>query len=213
MITRAGLLAGSTMALASPAAAEDTVRPLDYTPAEFRAARPQADGDDPAHPAPRPAFGAKGSQWITLGTGWADNFTDSVDANGHLAWSTFLVDDVEFALEFAGWHFNQPGDNTGGVSASMVFRWHFINTGNWTIFGDLGIGLLGAFDEVPDGGTSFNFLPRAGAGVTKRLFEDADTRLQLGLRWHHISNARITGDEDNPSRDGAMLYAALIFPF
>jgi hypothetical protein len=197
-----------------PALAEDAGTSLDYSPAHFHY-EPPADGakDEKAEPRRHGSFGDKGSHWLTFGAGAADNFTDSVDMNLHIAWSTFLVKDVELALEGAGWYFNQPGDNTGGVSGSVVFRWHFYNDDNWTVFADAGIGLLGAFDDVPDGGTSFDFLPRAGGGVTKRLFEGEDTRLQVGVRWHHISNARINGDDNNPSRDGAMLYAGLIIPF
>jgi len=48
--------------------------------------------------------------------------------------------------------------------------------------------------------------------VTRRI-TDGGVRLQAGVRWAHISNARIKGDDDNPSRDSAMLYVALVFPF
>jgi hypothetical protein len=75
-----------------------------------------------------------------------------------------------------------------------------------------GIGVMGATGDVPDGGTPFDLMPRAGIGVTKQLTDDG-LRLDVGVRWHHISNARINGDDENPSRDGAMLYAGLIFPF
>lgn len=201
-------------ALAAPALADDASPTLDYTPAHFHYDPPEdAAKTDAPSVKEHAAFGTKGSHWLTVGTGIADNFKSAVDINAHIAWSTFLVKDVEFALEGAGWHFNQPGDNTGGISGAMVFRWHFYNDNNWTVYADVGIGLLAAFDDVPATGTSLDFMPRAGMGVTKRLFEDQDTRLQVGLRWHHISNARINGDDNNPSRDGAMIYAGLIFPF
>jgi hypothetical protein len=67
-------------------------------------------------------------------------------------------------------------------------------------------------DDVPNDGTSFNFTPRLGVGFTRQL-TDSGIRLEGGLRWAHISNARITGDADNPARDSAMLYVGLIFPF
>lgn len=106
----------------------------------------------------------------------------------------------------------------------MIFRWHFWRwdrrvaeygeTYRNTFFADFGIGLLAGFDEVPDGGTGFNFLPRLGVGYTHALTEtEAGSRLTLGLRWHHISNARIEGDERNPARDSLMFYAEIQFPF
>ena len=39
-----------------------------------------------------------------------------------------------------------------------------------------------------------------------------DTPLEAGLGWHHISNARINGDDENPSRDLPMLHVGLVFP-
>ncbi len=73
-------------------------------------------------------------------------------------------------------------------------------------------GLLFAFDNVPEGGTGFNFLPRLGVGFTKQLDEDG-TRLIMGVRWQHLSNGRIEGDERNPSRDSVMVWAGVMFPF
>lgn len=196
------------------AAADETMQipAQDYglrnAPAMFR-----WEPSDPAEaPAAPPEFGAAGSKWWTVGVAGADNFQDAVDLNIHGAYSYFLARDVEAAFEAAAWHFNQPGDNAFGGSGSLVLRWHFVNTGDWTVYADAGIGLLLASDDVPPDGTSFDFLPRAGVGFTRKLTDDG-LRLQMGVRWHHISNARITSDEDNPGRDAAMVYAGLIFPF
>jgi hypothetical protein len=178
---------------------------------------------DQPKPEERPrsqAYGKAGSRWWTVGTGVANDFGDNTDFNIHGAWSQFLTDDFEFAIEGAAWYFHQEGDDTGGLSCSMVFRWHFLHADdyNWSIFGDAGIGILGAFDDVPDGGTSFDFLPRIGGGFTKALNDSIDgesrgPRLMVGARYHHISNGRIQGDTRNPSRDGLMLYVAITFPF
>lgn len=185
-----------------------------------------------AHPDARPAahadraddrakgYGLAGSRWWTVGGAYANDFNSNNDFNVHAAFSQFIADELEFAVEAAGWYFNQAGQDTGGLSGSMVFRWHFLHADDWdwSVFGDAGIGLLGAFDEVPDGGTNFNFLPRAGLGFTKALDpsvsgESRGARLMVGVRYHHISNARIAGDSRNPARDAVMAYAAVVFPF
>lgn len=168
-------------------------------------------------PSNRP-YGTAGSKAWTIGGLYANDFDEANDVNIHVAWSTFLADDLEFAVEAAGWYFNQPGEDTGGISGSMVFRWHALHTDNydWSLYLDAGIGLLGGFDEVPDGGTEFNFLPRLGGGFTTVLGENRDgqaPRLMVGARWHHISNARIRGDERNPARDALAGYIAIVFPF
>ena len=84
------------------------------------------------------------------------------------------------------------------------------------MFTDLGIGLLGATDPVPrrggTEGTKFNFTPRIGGGFTRQL-NDEGVRLEVGLRWAHVSNGRISGNDENPGRDSMMLYTGLIFPF
>lgn len=152
------------------------------------------------------------SKWWTLGAGVAYDFDGSTDIPLRGAYSYFLGDGVEFSLELGGWYFAQEGDDAVGASISTIFRWHFYRKDPWTAYVDAGIGVMGASDEVPDGGTTFNFLPQAGAGVTRRL-NDRGLRLQVGLRWHHISNARSQGDDENPDRDAAMLYGGLIFPF
>ncbi|MCB9845173.1 MAG: acyloxyacyl hydrolase [Phycisphaeraceae bacterium] len=167
-------------------------------------------------PPARAEFGAKGSQWLTAGVGGASDFDEAEDAYGFVAWSLFLDQDVEWIVEGGGWALDQPGDVVAGASLSTIFRWHFLHRGPWTVFGDAGIGVLLSADKVPvEGsldGTNVNFLPRLGAGATYEL-DPGGARLIVGLRWHHISNARILGDDDNPGRDSAMVYVGLTWPF
>lgn len=159
-------------------------------------------------------FTRAGSTWLTIGVGVAPDFSDNTDYNAHLAWSKFLVDDVEFMLELGGWYHDQPDDDAFGFNPNLVFRWHFLKSEDlaWTVYADAGIGVLFATDDVPQGGTNFNLMPRVGAGVTRRI-TDEGARLILGVRWHHISNARVHGQDENPSRDAPMFYAGVSFPF
>ncbi len=164
------------------------------------------------HSAP---FGRAGSRYWGLlsGAGFAlENDDDSTDLNLAVTYHYFLARDVEVIGELGGWYFSQAGDNAGGINPGFTFRWHFVNRGAWTIYADAGAGLLFATDNVPDGGSSFNFMPRAGVGASLRVNEEG-SRAYLGTRWHHISNARINGDSQNPDRDGVMIYAGLMFPF
>lgn len=159
-----------------------------------------------------PVFGAPDSEWLTLSTGIAKDFDESTDFNLSVSWSRFIVQDVEFGVEAAAWYFDQENDPALGLNGTPFLRWHFVAHETWSLFTDAGIGLCVTTDDVPEGGTSFTFTPRAGFGATIRLAED-DTRLEVGIRWQHFSNARITGDEANPGRDEPMLYVGVIFPF
>jgi opacity protein-like surface antigen len=203
-----------------PAVLGDTSLRLDLSQAIAReASQPEAE-KPPAVQRPV-GYGLAGSQWWTIGAAYAKDFHEATDFNVHFDYSIFIADDLEFALEGAGWYFHQRGDDTGGVSASMLFRWHFLHpkdNHDWTVFGDVGIGLLFGFDEVPDGGTGFDFLPRVGIGFTKAFSDSVDgesrgPRWMVGVRYHHISNGRIASDSRNPARDAVCVYAAITFPF
>lgn len=211
------------LALASPRMGLDYLRqpPADQAanrrdvPMALQRTEPEAATTDRIGPRAAAApFGAEGTQWWTFGGGVAHNLDDATDYNLRVAYSTFLIDRVEFSLELNAWYFDQRGDNAYGINPSMVVRMHFLRTDRWTAYVDPGIGLLFASDEVPDQGTGFDFMPRVGLGVTYALTEDpGGPRLQAGVRWHHISNARIQGDIDNPSRDAPMVYFGVMVPY
>jgi len=212
----------STSAIAATGT-DDSLNAQYNAPATLRYAQavdaPKASADFPA-PASMgklqeqaiPAFGAGGSRWWILGGGVSNNFSDGTDYNIFGAYSYFLIDDVEFSTELGAWYYAINGDDAQGINPNIVIRWHFYNDGDWTVYADTGIGLAFSTDDVPADGTSVNFTPRVGVGITKAL-DDSGTRLMVGVRWAHMSNARIFGDGDNPSRDSAMLYAGVIFPF
>lgn len=161
----------------------------------------------------RVAFGAGGSEWWTIGAGGAVGRRTHVDGNVYGAWSHFLADDIEFAAELGVWYYNQEDDDAVGINPNIVFRWHFVNEDDFTLYADIGIGVIGTTDNVPFDGTSFNFTPRAGVGATIALNDAGDERLIIGLRWAHVSNARINGDDNNPGIDTIMLYSGVQFPF
>ncbi len=187
----------------------------------FTASLTQPGEPDPAHrpagaapevPTPAPVYGARGTQCLAVGGGVAADFVDNTDVNAYLSYTYFLVDWVEVNAELGAWYHFQDNEDAAGLNPALVFRWHLIHRENWTFYVDAGIGLLFNTDSVPEGGTHINFTPRAGLGVTYRISESG-ARLQAGLRWHHISNARITGDRGNPATDAPMLYVGVIFPF
>jgi len=195
--------------------------PVDNGPYTVRATplslalQPQAAPQ--AAPAPDPqsaaqAFGLKGTEWMAVGGGVANDFSGATDYNLHLEYSQFLIDDIEFGLQLHAWYFDQRGQNAAGINPAMIIRWHFINEDPWSVFGDLGIGVLLSNDNVPDKGTSLDFTPGFGVGLTRRI-SDSGARLQTGLRWHHISNGRLNGDIRNPARDAPYFYAGVQFPF
>ena len=202
-----------SLALLAPAALADSA-PLSLLPqppaAEPLVAPPSAL---PAATSPSEFGKDDGSWWCTIGAGVASDLGDDTDYNARISFSTFLAPNFQIGIELSLWAFTQKGsDDPFGINPVLSLRYHFFNNQDWTIFADAGVGLLFTSDDIPTGGSSFNLTPRLGLGFTKRL-SDSGTRLEVGARWHHISNARIFGDDENPSRDLPMLHAAIIFPF
>jgi hypothetical protein len=188
---------------------------------ESRAALIAQDDANPANPAPpvktfKP-YGQPDQWWIGLGGGIAYGQTEgdgAIDGRLTLSTSVFLVENLEFIMDWSLWGYAQDGSDTVGASWSFLFRIHFPfdDDNRTTFFLDGGVGAMISADEVPETGTNLNFLPQLGLGLSHQL-GDGPARLVGGVRWHHISNARIDGEDRNPSRDGAMLYLAYTFPF
>jgi len=167
-------------------------------------------GAAPAAAAPAvPRFGAAGSwRWQILGGGGIG--TDSIsNAQFGVGVSWFVVDDLSIDVQVNADYFNQPGPSAWGGDVELLFRWHFLARDTWSLYVDGGCGLMWTSHDVPPDSASFNFIPQAGAGVTWEIAED--TRLMLGARWFHVSNAN-TGSP-NPSYDGVFAYAGVSFGF
>jgi hypothetical protein len=163
----------------------------------------------------RLAFTKEGSHWGVFGGGITQAFYGNATGfNATFSYSYFLIDNVEVAGEIGGWFYNQRGANAVGLNPAAILRWHFWRSDDLktTVYFDAGIGFALFSNQVPYNGTSFDFTPRFGFGLTQQI-NDEGWRLQAGLRWNHVSNARILGDAQNPSRDGPLLYFGLIVPF
>lgn len=169
---------------------------------------------DPARVAAGPSFGEVGYRHITVysGTGIGLERDRATDQEIALSVGTFIAPDLEFNGELGLWYHDQDGDDAMSISTSIVFKWHFIHRESWTAHLNIGIGPMLATDSVPSGGTNINFMPRLGLGFTREI-GPSGTRLYAGARWHHISNARITGEARNPDRDGILFEVGLAFPF
>ncbi|MFW5653085.1 MAG: acyloxyacyl hydrolase, partial [Planctomycetota bacterium] len=164
------------------------------------------------------AYGSAGSWWKT----WFAAAAVASRRDGeqyHLGWEAnyFVAEDFSMNFGISGIFFDQPerettNDAVGG-NFTLLFRWHFFVRERWTVFLDGGAGLLLASEEIPEGGTNFNFTPQAGIGMTFALGDRGRSRLVTALRWHHISNARIRGVDNNPGRDSIMAYIGIAVPW
>lgn len=152
-------------------------------------------------------FGARGSDRWYIHAGAATTF-DNEFALAGAGISHFFANGHSINAELNGMAFSQDGDDAVGANLNLLLRHHIIRRENWSLYIDGGAGILGTTDNVPSGGSSFNFTPQAGGGATIRLNDEE--RLMVGLRWHHISNANTF--DSNPGRDSLMGYVGLNLP-
>jgi hypothetical protein len=154
-------------------------------------------------------FGSEGSsRWYVHGGGGTNDANDNLFLGG-VGYAYFIAEGLSLNVELNAAGFDQKGKDAGGLNFNVLFQWHFIMERGWSLFIDGGAGLLGTWDDVPRNGTKFNFTPQAGGGWTLELSDT--TRLVLGARWHHISNANL--GSHNPGRDSLFMYGALSFAF
>lgn len=170
----------------------------------------QAD-DTGASRQPVPPYGVAGTTHWTVGLRSARDLDSDQDTSLYGQYTYFIADDVEVGVEVGAWLILQRND-TVGASFSFIGRYHFFQQPSYSIFVDTALGAMLAGERVPDSGTSFNLMPRVGIGMTSSI-GDGGARLVYGLHWHHISNARLGGAENNPARDGLGLYFSVAFPF
>ena len=170
--------------------------------------KPLQTGDE--IPAPL-LFGTAGTTRWEIHGGMATDFTRDDNNFGlvDLGFSHFFSDGLALNVNLDAMYFKQRGDDTQGAQLSLLLRYHFLRERTWSMYGDVGLGLLGTGDHVPFDGSGFNFTPQAGVGFTFEL--SGEDRLILGFRWVHISNANTF--TDNPGRDSVMAYLGVSFPY
>jgi hypothetical protein len=120
-----------------------------------------------------------------------------------------IFNNFSLNLEAIGYGILQEGPDTAAAGAQFIFRHHIFTRDRWTVFADVGESLFEAADDVPAGGTRFNFVFRSGLGMTYEL--KPDVHLLAGIRYFHLSNAQMEGSERNPSINGVEGYVGLLF--
>jgi hypothetical protein len=154
--------------------------------------------------------------WWTVGAGGGASLNNGeAGAAAFVGASSVIARDLEFSADLTRWYLTEDhpnGDDAVALNLNPKLRWHFIAEESYTLFLEAGVGLLIATDEVPEGGSEFNFTPQAGAGVTFPLSGGPD-RLVVGVNWRHFSNANSFGSERNPGRDDVYAYIGVTFPF
>lgn len=130
-------------------------------------------------------------------------------ASGAIGFGYFVLQNLSLGLEADGYREHVSGEDAWGYGISGVLRHHLLRYEKSTLFADVTFGPIESTSPLPVGGTNFNFIFRAGLGVTYQL--DEHLHLLSGIRYFHVSNARLEGAERNPSINGAEGYVGLMW--
>lgn len=130
-------------------------------------------------------------------------------ASVNLGLDWYLVDRAALGLELPVYLAHDEDGNTLGAGLDLVGRYHFLEAGKFTFFGDIGVGVMETADDWPAGGTRLNFTYMAGLGITYQLSQRIS--LIAGARYQHVSNANIEGRDRNPALNSFGGHIGLLF--
>ena len=102
-----------------------------------------------------------------------------------------------------------PGRDVYSCELEGLLRVHPVR--DWPLFVDGTAGFQLANDQIPPGGTVWNFTFGFGGGV--ELPVAAGTSVLTGVTYHHISNALGRDNERNPSQNEARLWIGMAWAF
>jgi hypothetical protein len=123
----------------------------------------------------------------------------------------YVLDHVALNLEGAAYYVDQKGPDAAQGEIRLLMRHHLIVKDCWNLFADVGFGISEGSDQVPAAGTRMNFMFRSGLGAGYEIKDNL--WLIGGVRYFHLSNAKIEGDDRNPSINGIEGYVGLLFTF
>jgi hypothetical protein len=142
----------------------------------------------------------------------SDNLGSAVAAGGY-----YFGDRHAIRAEVVGYGLDNeedPGpdcDDTFATGVNVGLRYHFYERDRTTLFVEGLAGLFYGLRNFPAGGTHFNFNEQLGVGATYRLQDNC--HVMGGVRYMHISNAQIRGQDENPSFNGLGGFVGVLFRY
>jgi hypothetical protein len=194
------LIAGGAMNI-PPIAAAPAERPI-FSLTDVPAIEPEL----PAHPF------ARGARYWTVTGGTSHDSSLGRIYLTQFSIDTYVADD--FAIRMgATLGYADARQTDGGVQGGpeLGFRWHLVNADRFSIYLDGSAATVIHENPMTPESLRFNFDLQAGLGATLQL--DDATHLHGGVRWHHLSNARVRGKARNLGYDAPLFYLGIMRAF
>ena len=140
---------------------------------------------------------------------WDLNLTKESLLGGTVALGYSLSDRVQLNTELSLLRVKQGASYEVLVPAiSPIVRWRSHTHGPVSIFWEIGPGISYATNEVPVGGTRFNYVFQVGGGMSYTF--SSGINLVGGLRWLHLSNNSLNGRDKNPDIQAVGIYVGWV---
>ena len=160
----------------------------------------------------------KGTWTLQLHGAYFHSIIDDEEIFNGVASGGYYFDDKHvFRLELLGYHLDEENgtsddaDDASAAGVNVGLRYHYLEYERLSLFIEGIAGLFYGTRNWPEGGTHFNFNQQMGLGATFRFDEHA--HLIGGVRYMHLSNGRIRGEDENPSFDGIGGYVGVMFTY
>lgn len=163
-------------------------------------------------PSRRPLF-PKGTRTFQTYGGYLNDLGPQDQEGGFVTAGVgyYVFDGVSLSAEATGYGISQPGDDAVAGAVGVVLRHHLVEFERDSFFIDVAFAPFIANTAVPQGGTCFNFVTQCGIGWAHGLTDESN--LMLGVRFIHLSNAQLEGNDRNPSINGISAYVGLMWRF
>jgi hypothetical protein len=140
---------------------------------------------------------------------WDLNLTKESLLGGTVALGYSLSDRVQLNTELSLLRVKQGASYEVLVPAiSPIVRWRSHTHGPVSVFWEIGPGISYATNEVPVGGTRFNYVFQVGGGMSYTF--SSGINLVGGLRWLHLSNNSLNGRDKNPDIQAVGIYVGWV---
>lgn len=157
----------------------------------------------------------KGTWALELSGGTYDDVFHSGEKHhiGTIGAGYYFADRHGVRAELTGWDLDAKDGSrdTTAFGGNLGLRFHFLEYERLSLFAEGFVGFYYADRKFPPGGTHFNYTTGGGLGATFRI--DQNVHLYGAARYLHASNARIHGDDENPSVDAFGGYVGVMFTF
>jgi hypothetical protein len=154
---------------------------------------------------------ARGGNWTLASYGaYSHSFTGERASigSGTIGIGYYPWNDFSLNAELGYYRNDQKGPDANIAAADLLIRHHILDRGRFSVFLDAGASISCADQRTPYYGTYFNFMEEAGLGATFQLKDNL--HLLGGVRYFHLSNARLNGPLHNPSINASQFYLGVM---